>query len=142
MSRTKGEGPAELIRMRQRLDEFRRGTGPGVALPGWVWAAASRLARRHGVRETGRTLGLEYDKLKRVVGSGAAAATGNGRSKRGAVAGASVKFVELTGALPLAGACRLHLAGPSGQRLELEMVPAAATEVVLGLCRAGWGRAQ
>ncbi len=131
-----------MIRMRQRLDEFRRGTGAGVALPGWVWAAASRLARRHGVRETGRTLGLEYDKLKRVVSGGAAAATGNARSRRGAVGGASVKFVELTGALPPAGACRLHLAGPCGQRLELEMVPAAATEVVLGLCRAGWGRAQ
>jgi hypothetical protein len=139
MSKTTGAQPGELVRMRQRLDEFRRGTRPGVAFPGWVWAAAARLARRYGVHQTGRALGLEYNKLKRATG-GSVVAAGGARDRRSAAGTAAVKFIELTGALPLAGACRLRLAGPAGERLELEMVPTAATEVVLGLCRAGWGR--
>jgi hypothetical protein len=57
MSRAKGEQPPELIRMRQRLDEFRRGTGPGVALPGWVPAVRRRnlhLIRQKRSRRTRR----------------------------------------------------------------------------------------
>jgi hypothetical protein len=141
MSGTKGERSPELMRMRRRLDEFRRGTRPGVAFPGWVWAAAARLARRHGVHRTGHALGLEYNKLKRASG-GAVTAAGGARSRRETAGGTAVKFVESTGVLPLAGACRLQLAGPAGQHLVLEMVPAAATEVVLELCRAGWGHAE
>jgi hypothetical protein len=139
MSKSEGEHPPELMRMRQRLDEFRRGTRPGVAFPGWVWAAAARLAQRHGVHRTGRALGLEYNKLKRASGGAVTAVRAAGSRRRTAGRTTAVKFVELTGALPLAGACRLQLAGPAGQRLELEMPPGAATEVVLGLCRAGWG---
>lgn len=142
MSRTNGEQPTELIRMRRRLDEFRRGTRPGIAFPGWVWAAAARLARRHGVHQTGRALGLEYNKLKRATGGGAVAAGGSVRSKRSTAGSKAVKFIELTGALRLGGTCRLVLGGPGGERAELEMVPTAATEVLLGLCRAGWGRAR
>ena len=138
MSRTEREQPADLIRLRQRLDEYRRGSRRGMALPGWVWAAAGRLARRHGVNGTSRALGLEYNKLKRACGGLLAAAAGGGgrapRSKR------SVKFVELAGALPAAsGTCRLRLAGPAGQHFELEMDPRAAKEMVLELCREGWG---
>ena len=142
MSRTQGEQPQDVIRMRRRLDKIRRGTRPGVAFPGWVWTAAARLARRYGVYQTGRALGLEYNKLKRASGGAAAPeSSGAARSgKRGTRGGAAMKFIELSGALPLGGACRLVLAGPAGQHLLLEMVPAAATEVVLGLCRAGFGR--
>lgn len=136
MSKPMGEQPPQLSRMRRRLDEFRRDAKPGVPFPGWVWAAAGRLARRYGVHRTGRALGLEYNKLKRA--SGGAAASSDATRRRTAAAGA-VKFVELAGALPLAGDCRLVLEGPGGQRLRLEMAPGAATEVVLGLCRAGFG---
>lgn len=142
MSRAQGERPQELMRMRRRLDEVRRGARPGVAFPGWVWAAAARLAGRYGVYRTGRALGLEYNKLKRASrGAAAPVSSGAARSgRRGTTRGVAMKFIELSGALPLGGACRLVLAGPAGQHLLLEMVPAAATEVVLGLCRAGFGR--
>jgi hypothetical protein len=106
MASTKGEQPRELTRMRQRLDEFRRGTKPRVAFPGW---AAARLARRHGVHRTGRALGLEYNKLKRASGGMVrAAAAGSARRRLPAAAG-RVKFVELTGALPLSGACYTYV---------------------------------
>ncbi|MGH8143718.1 MAG: hypothetical protein ACREU2_14520 [Steroidobacteraceae bacterium] len=137
MSGTENEKPRDLVGLRQRLDEYRRGSRPGKALPGWVWAAAGRLTRRHGVHRTARALGLEYNKLKRACGGPVAAAADGGRPRRSAGA---VKFLELTGALPPAGAaCWLRLAGPTGQGLELEMSAGAATEVLLGLCRAGWG---
>ncbi|MGH8296341.1 MAG: hypothetical protein ACRETZ_12740 [Steroidobacteraceae bacterium] len=127
--------------MRRRLDEFRRDAKPGVPFPGWVWAAAVRLARRYGVHRTGRALGLEYAKLKRTCG-GAGTAVRAARSvaaRPSRAAGGPMKFVELTGALPITGMCRLLLAGPAGQHLQLEMAPGAATEMVLGLTRAGWG---
>jgi hypothetical protein len=38
-----------------------------------------------------------------------------------------------------ASGCRLSLQNLSGQRLQLEMAPGAAAEVVLQLCRSGWG---
>ena len=137
MSRTESDQPADLRRLRRRLDEYRRGGSRGKALPDWVWAAAGRLAQRHGVYRTARALGLEYNKLKRASGEPAVAA-GSGDSQRRR-AGA-VKFLDLTAAFPPAGAvCRLRLAGPAGQHLELEMDPGAAKEIVLELCREGWG---
>jgi hypothetical protein len=137
MTKSKDELPRELIKMRRRLDEFRRGTRPGVPFPGWVWAAAARLARRHGVHRTGRALGLEYNKLKRA--SGGAVTAGGADRVRGKRGATLVKFVELNGALPVGEDCRLLLQGPEGQRLRLEMAPGAAAQVVLGLCRAGFG---
>ncbi len=137
MSRTEGDQPADLGRLRQRLDEYRRGGSRGKALPGWVWAAAGRLARRHGVHRTAQVLGLEYNKLKRASGEPAGVAASGDERRR---ATGSMKFLDLTPALPLAGAtCRVRLAGPAGQHLELEMDPGVAKEMVLELCREGWG---
>ena len=126
--------PRGLSGMRERLDDWRRGNARGVAFPQKPWASAGRLAQRHGVYVTARVLGLEHNKLKRA--SGAATGAGGG-SKRPAVQ-QPVKFIELTGALPASpSGCRLSLQGPSGQRLQLEMAPSAAAEVVLQLCRSG-----
>ena len=128
--------PRELSRMRERLDDWRKSHARGTAFPEKLWASAGRLATRYGVYVTARALGLEYNKLKRA--SGAATGAGGG-SKRPAVQ-KPVKFIELTGALPASSSgCRLSLQGPSGQRLQLEMAPSAAAEVVLQLCRSGWG---
>ncbi len=125
--------------MRGRLDDFRRGSSPGKALPGWAWAAAGRLARRYGVHRTGRALGLEYNKLKRVSGGARQATAVATGSRRGRTTADAVKFVELTGALPCGGVCRLVLEGANGERVRVEMAPSAATQVVLELCRAGFG---
>jgi hypothetical protein len=59
----------DLARMRQRLDEWRRGHAPRVAFPEKLWSAAGRLAKRHGIYVTARALGLEYNKLKRFSGA-------------------------------------------------------------------------
>ena len=129
--------PREILRLRERLDEWRKGSGRGVALPDKLWASAGRLAQRHGIYTTARALGLEYNKLKRA--SGGAVTKSVSRARTSAIPKA-IKFVELTGALPAnASGCRLSLQHPSGQRLQLEMASGAAAEVVLQLCRSGWG---
>src|SRR5450755_3204764 len=101
MARPKAEiktPPRALSRMRERLDEWRRGNAPRVAFPEKLWTSAGRLAQRHGIYVTARALGLEYNKLKRA--SGGAVAKAGGGAKRAAIPKA-VKFVELTGALPM-----------------------------------------
>jgi hypothetical protein len=129
--------PRELLRLRERLDEWRKGTDRGVAFPEKLWASAGHLAQRHGVYTTARALGLEYNKLKRA--SGGAVTKSVGRAKTSAVPKA-MKFVELTGALSMtASGCWLSIQNTSGQRLHLEMAPGAAAEVVLQLYRSGWG---
>lgn len=127
----------ELLRLRERLDEWRKGTGRGVAFPEKLWASAGRLAQRHGIYVTARALGLEYNKLKGA--SGGVVRKAMGKARTSAIPRA-MKFVELRGALPVtASGCRLSLQNSSGQRLQLEMAPGAAAEVVLQLCRSGWG---
>jgi hypothetical protein len=84
---------------------------------------------------TARALGLEYNKLKgmsgviaRVRGKATVPSTPK-----------PMKFIELTGVLPASpSGCRLSLQNVNGQRLQLEMAPSAATEMVLQLCRSGW----
>jgi hypothetical protein len=107
-----------------------------VAFPDALWSAAGRVAQRHGVYVTARALGLEYNKLKRATGEGVAPV--RGAAKRPPTA-KPLKFIELTGAWTAsASGCRLSLRNANGQRLQLEMAPSAATEMVLQLCRSGW----
>jgi hypothetical protein len=128
--------PRELSRLREWLQDWRKSHERGVALPDKFWASAGRVARRHGVHATARALGLEYNKLKRASGLASAA---DGRRKKPAVP-RSAKFIELTGALPRnLSECMLTLQGADGQRLSVEMGSGAAAEVVLQLCRSGWG---
>ena len=138
MSNKENGQPQDLVRLRQRVDEYRRDSQPGKALPGWAWAAAGRLARRHGVHRSSRVLGLEYNKLKRLSGAGAADRPGQARTSRPRRPSAA-QFVDLSGALSVGRDCRLVLEGPGGQHLSVQMPAGAATEVVLGLCRAGFG---
>ncbi len=135
--RTKdAEQPRDLVRVRERLEEWRGSHARGVAFPQALWSAAGRVAQRRGVYLTARALGLEYNKLKAASGAGVARAT---RKATVRLTPKPMKFVELTGALPVTpSGCRLLLQNADGQRLELEMAPGAATEMVVQLCRSGW----
>jgi hypothetical protein len=107
-----------------------------VAFPEALWSAAGRVAQRRGVYLTARALGLEYNKLKAASGAGVARVT---RKATVRLTPMPMKFMELTGALPVTpSGCRLSLQNADGQRLELEMAPGAATEMVVQLCRSGW----
>ena len=126
----------DFARMRRRLDDWRSSHNRGVAFPPALWSAAGRVARRHGVFRTARALGLEYNKLK---GKSGVIARVPGKTRTSSVP-KPVKFIELSGAMPvIPSGCRLSLRNVDGQRLQLEMAPSAATEIVLQLCRSGWG---
>ncbi len=128
---------SDLMRTRQRLDEWRGKHARGVAFPEALWSAAGLVARRRGVYLTARTLGLEYNKLKRASGGVIGPARGEGRRQPRPK---PMQFIELTGTVPVdRSGCRLSLQGPDGRRLELQMAAGAAAEVVLQLCRSGWG---
>jgi hypothetical protein len=126
----------DLVQLRQRLDEWRGSHARGVAFPEGLWLAAGRGAQRDGVFLTASTLGVEYTKLNRA--SGGVIVHGR-REARRPPRPKPMKFVEVTGVLPASpGGCRVSLRGPEGQRLQLEMAPGAATEMVLQLCGSGW----
>jgi len=134
-SGTRGQA-RDFARMRQRLDDWRGSHNRGVAFPPALWSAAGRVARRHGVFRTARALGLEYNKLKGMSG---VIARVPGKTRASSMP-KPVKFIELSGGLPASpSGCRLSLQNANGQRLQLEMAPSAATEMVLQLCRSGWG---
>jgi len=128
----------DLERIRQRLDDWRGSHKRGAAFAPKLWSAVGRVARRHGAYVTARALGLDYNKVKGMSGGVVARRPGKGKVPS-IPEPDSMKFIELTGAFPASrSGCRLALQNANGQRLELEMEPGAATEVVLRLCRSGW----
>lgn len=122
--------------MRGRLDDWRGSHRRGAAFPLKLWSAVGRVARRHGAYVTARALGLDYNKVKGM--SGGVIGRIPGKARRPSTP-EPMKFFEMTGVLPLGpSGCRLALQNANGQRLQLEMAPGAATEMVLQLCRSGW----
>lgn len=120
-----------MERTRRRLERWRETRAAGMPMPEELWAAAAKIARRHGVYPTARALGLEYNKLKRL-------AQPSGRAQKGLPA---PTFVELIAAQPAGGSeCRIEMEGPRGGRLKIEL-PKASEELVVGLCRVVWSGA-
>lgn len=116
---------------RRRLEHWRRTRPAGMRMPEKLWAAAVKLARRHGVYPTARALGLEYNKLKRLAQAAGQAAK----------APPSPTFVELIAAQPARGSeCRIEIEGPRGGRMKIEL-PMASAELVVSLCRVVWSSA-
>lgn len=122
----------EMERTRARLERWRKRRPRGVAIPEELWAAAAKLARRHGVCPTARALGLEYNKLKRLSGH----ADGMARATP------PPTFVELSVPAPadVAG-CRIELTGPCGSSMKIELAAPISASLVVELCRAAWGDA-
>ena len=123
-------GAREAERTRARLERWRKTRPRGVAMPEELWAAAAKLARRHGVYPTARALGLEYNKLKRLSGQA------HGRERTTP----PPTFVELTVPPPadVAG-CRIELTGPRGGSVKIELAAPISASLVVELCRAAWG---
>jgi hypothetical protein len=116
---------------RRRLERWRETRTAGMPMPEELWAAAAKIARRHGVYPTARALDLEYNKLKRLAQS-------TGQPQKGLP---GPRFVELIAAQPAGGSeCRIEIEGPRGGRMRIEL-PMASAELVLGLSRVVWSGA-
>ena len=104
------EVPAELTRGRDRFAGWRRTRKPKSRIPQRLWELAVKLAAKHGLHRTARTLKLDYYSLKKRV----EAAEGHGEG--------NPSFIELPQALASVQECviefedgavslRVHLKG-------------------------------
>jgi hypothetical protein len=103
--------PEPLLEMRQRLEEWRSTNRPRSPLPEWVWQEAVKLAQRHGVNCTARTLRLDYMQLKKRLPA---------RSQPNAT-----NFVELmAAAVPNRSRCLIEVESRQGKlRVEMSGAP-------------------
>ena len=61
------EVPAELARGRDRFAAWRRTRQPKSRIPERLWDLAVKLAAKHGLHHTARTLKLDYYSLKKRI---------------------------------------------------------------------------
>jgi hypothetical protein len=118
-----------LEQTRRRIARWRE-TRPycGAAMPAALWAAASALARQHGLYTTARRLRVDYGTLKKRLDAAEA-----GR-------GGSPTFVEFPAAPPSGcGPCVIDVEGRRGRRLRIEVAGVTVADLVT-LTQVTWGR--
>ena len=148
--------PHNMRRLYRRFERWRSAHTGRLAIPERLWAAATELAREHGVFPTAKALHLEYGKLKQLadvpvpalkgrVGKGPTAPrqTPGGMRRRTTVLRRTRSqprppaFVELVAPRPGSSPeCRVELEGPRG-RMRVEFKGIATAELV-ALSRALW----
>ena len=120
---------AGMERARRRLESWRASRVAGTALPQPLWAMAVQLAQRHGVYPTSLTLGLEYNKLKRL-------SQGSGEAAKPTRSVPQPTFVELMAPLSRTeAACRIELEGQAGAKLKIEVPVSASAALLSELCQ-------
>ena len=111
--------------LRQRFAEFRRTHAARSRLPGELWAAAAKLARRDGITATARALGVDRpsmqkwtDRLEpRTSGKARTSEQPQPRGEAGAPA-----FVELlAGGAGASNRCLVEVESQRGGKLRLEL---------------------
>jgi hypothetical protein len=115
--------------VRQRVARWRETrTYRGAPMPAALWAAAVRLARRHGVGPTARALRVDQGTLKIHIG----APTDDAPAAR-------PTFVEV-GAVPAVrlGPSVIVVDGSRGRRLRVEVADLRVPDL-LALVHAAWG---
>ena len=118
----------DLNELRQQLIVWRRTRAGGGGIPAEVWAAATALARVHGAGRVGRTLHLDFYKLRE-------------RLRRPRVERAGPTFVEVgwpTAPAVFGSACTVELSDGSNQRLRMQLSGDAPT--LVALAQAFWRR--
>ena len=108
MARRTTAGSAELERIGAELEGWRRSPERRRGIPEGIWREVVTLAREHGVHRVARSLGLNYDSVKRR-----AAACAVARKRREVPT-----FVELgPQSVGGEGSCVMELSTPDGVRL-------------------------
>ncbi|MBZ5619267.1 MAG: hypothetical protein LAQ69_11170 [Acidobacteriia bacterium] len=64
MSHEKTAIPDDLLQLSQQFEAWRGAHPPRARLPETMWAAATSMARQHGVCPTAKTLRLDFTRLK------------------------------------------------------------------------------
>lgn len=122
--RQAGPPPGRLEAMRRRFQQWRRNRPGRSRIPHRLWAAAVKAAETYGLCRTARTLGLDYNALKRHVAVSGPACAGT-HADRSAVSspsngrgGPGASTENRCGGLPRqvvdSGATFIELAPPPG----------------------------
>jgi hypothetical protein len=115
--------PTRLAALRRRFEQWRAGKPTASSrIPQGLWTAAVRCAKQHGLYLTVRTLGLDFNSLKRRVKAAAAVP---------APARVVPAFVELVS--PRRDSqpeCVLELENRRGAKLRLEVRGSAVPDLV------------
>ena len=143
--------PARLEAGRRRFERWRRTRQGHSRIPEPLWTSAIKLAGAYGLCRTARTLGLDYNALKRRVGSAGLHDSPAGptpRRKMPARSASSVKksaqnqamsFVEL---VPPEDAyspeCIVELEDPRGARMRIHLKGSGSPDLA-ALSRSFWG---
>jgi hypothetical protein len=129
MARTKVAFPRRLVRLRERIDQWRSTRTKLWPMPAELWSEAAALARELGVGTVQQALKIGYTSLKRRVVERPLA--------RGCAGAGDGEFVELSGAqlFGMGMGPVVELADRSGARLVVRL-PAGSTLDVEGLVEA------
>jgi hypothetical protein len=112
-----------LEQLRLRLDEFRSTHALRSRLPESLWAAATELAKRHGMYQTARALRLDYAGLKKRLET-----HGRGKRKRTTASPSFMEFIA-PGAKPVTD-CTVEVELAQGSKLRLSLQAIATSELV------------
>ena len=130
-TRKKRGTPAQLEKVRRRFEAWRRNRTVRTRIPESLWAAAVKVAERHGVHRTAKALRIDYYGLKRrveEVGFGGVPARGD-----------TATFVELTGPLAVGSVeCLVELEDDSGAKMRVHLKGVEAPDLV-ALSGSFWG---
>jgi hypothetical protein len=133
--------PARLEAGRRRFERWRRTRKGHSRIPDPLWTSAVKLAGAYGLCRTARTLGLDYNALKRRVAS-ARPSDSLGPKTVGAKAArqeTATAFVELVppqrACLP---ECIIELEHPRGAKMRIHLTGAEAPDLAV-LSRSFWG---
>ena len=118
----------QLAEARRRFEKWREHSGPGRRrIPERLWRLAVRLAAKHGLHLTSRSLGVNYMALK-------------GRAAERGVLPLAPKpaFVEVVpGGAPLSSGSLIEFEKPGGAKLRVQLKPGETLDVT-ALMRSFW----
>lgn len=128
------EQPAEVERLRERIERWRQARGKRGPMPAPLWTSAVALARRRGVYATAKGLRIDFGSLRRRLAA-AAERTAPSRERE-------PTFVEIAPPAMFGAAgpgVSVELSRPDGARLTVRLGAEAAFDVG-ELVRELWGR--
>jgi hypothetical protein len=125
--------PAGLVRLQQRFEGWRRTRKVRSRIPESLWAAAVKLAAKHGIHRTAKALRVDYYALKKRV-DGTRAVTASKLPE----AAAGTRFLELPAAAWAgSGECTLELEDADGAKLRVHLKGFEAPDLA-ALSRSFW----
>ncbi len=141
-----GAVPTRLEACRRRFERWRRTRKGHSRIPERLWMSAVKLAGVYGLCRTARTLGLDYNTLKRRVASarpsgslGPKTVGAKAAREKTAAQEAATAFVEL---VPPQGACLpeciVELEHPDGAKMRIHLKGVEAPHLA-ALGRSFWG---